>query len=719
MLGPTGRARGPATATGRAVCPYCGVGCVLDATVTDNRVERIAAAPGARPNLGMMCPKGALLSRVFDDSDRLTRPMLRKHKDEPLRPASWDEVVGFVARRLGEVRATRGADALAWYGSGQLDTEASYVFTKLFKGYLGSNHTDTNSRLCMSSAVAGYVKAFGSDGPPTCYDDLDEADTFLIVGANMAVNHPVLFNRVMRRKTDGGDRVEVVVVDPRRSKTAERGDLHVPVAPGGDVALLQWIARRLLDDGQVDESYIAEHTTGWAEHRAYLESLDPADLARRSGVSDETLEALAATVRRGRRLLSLYCMGANQSTRGTDKNTAIINLHLMLGQVGRPGCGPFSLTGQPNAMGGREVGYLGHQLPGYRLVADAKHRAAIERAWDLLPGAIDKKPGRTAVPMFEAAARGEYGAVWIACTNPVVSMPDASTTRRALEATPLVIVQDITRRSETAAYADVLLPACQWGEKSGTMTNSERLVVRSEKFLDAPGAAKPDWWIAARVGRAMGFDGFGFADAEEVWDEYRKLTAGRPCDVSGMTNRRLDKAPLRWPCRSTRHPGDARRYADGKFATPDGRARFHTGDLAGPVEPPDADYPLWLTTGRVAAHWHTRTKSGLSPELSRQEPDPFVEVHPDDAAALGLGEGDWCELVGRRGRARAKARLAATLRPGVVFATFHFGPSYGKGVNLNDLTNPAFDPASKQPELKACAVRLAPSSAPPRREAAA
>ncbi len=698
-----------ATTTGRAVCPYCGVGCVLDATVVDGRVERIAAVADA-PNQGMMCPKGALLSRVFDDEQRLTQPMLRRAKNEPLRAASWDEAIRFVADRFRKTLDTRGPDAVAWYGSGQLDTEASYVFTKLFKGFLGSNHTDTNSRLCMSSAVAGYTLAFGSDGPPTCYDDIEHADTFLILGANMAVNHPVLFNRVRRRRTDA-DHARIVTVDPRFTKTAEHGDLHVPVAPGGDVALLQWLARRLLDAGHVDEGFVSAHTTGWPEHRACLESLEPGFLARLSGVPDDALEALAATIDRDHRLLTLYCMGANQSTVGTDKNTAIINLHLMLGQVGRPGCGPFSLTGQPNAMGGREVGYLAHQLPGYRKVADATDRAEIELAWGLSPGAILPEPGLTAVPMFEAAASGRFDAIWIACTNPVVSMPDAAVAKRALRNTPLVIVQDITTRSETAAYADVLFPACQWGEKSGTMTNSERLVVRSEKFLEAPGDAKPDWWAPARLGRAMGFDGFDFGNNEAVWSEFITLTDGRPCDCSGMTNDRLEQGPLRWPCPSADHPGAPRRYTDGVFATPDGKARFHTGRLDAPAETPDEAYPLWLTTGRVAAHWHTRTKSGLAPELARQEPDPFVELHPADAAQAGIDTGDACVVSSRRGQARATARLTERLRPGVVFATFHFGDGFAAGVNLNDTTHAACDPVSKQPELKACAVRVEKSEA--------
>lgn len=685
---------------------------MLDATLVDERISKISADPKSLPNRGMMCPKGALLSRVFDDAERLTQPMLRRKRQAELEPVSWETAIEFVAESIQHTLDTRGPNALGWYGSGQLDSEASYVFSKLFKGFLGSNHTDTNSRLCMSSAVQGYSMAFGSDGPPTCYEDLDEADVFLILGANMAVNHPVLFNRVRRRQTDAPV-TTIITVDPRRSKTAAHSDLHIPVAPGADVALLQWLARTLLDRGLTDEAYIDAYTEGWGSHRDYLLAQDPEALAQQTGVNDADLQRLAEAIQPGRRLLTLYCMGANQSSRGTDKNTAILNLHLMLGQIGKPGCGPFSLTGQPNAMGGREVGYLGHQLPGYRRVDQAEDRDVIEKAWGLEAGAIHPEPGLAAVDMFNRAADGAFDVLWIACTNPVVSMPNAARVEQALTATNLVIAQDITGRSETTAFADVVLPAQQWGEKAGTMTNSERLVVRSRRFLDPPPQTRPDWWIPAQVARALGFHGFEYRSADEIWDEFRLLTAGQPCDMSGMTNDRLRAEPLHWPCPSITEPGSLRRYTNGVFHTRSGKAKFHTGSLAGPVEQPDAQYPLWLTTGRVAAHWHTRTKSALSPELARQEPDPFVELHPQDMERYGLKSGQWCRISSRRGNARAKARADVSLRPGVAFATFHFGASYANDVNLNRVTSPAYDAHSKQPELKACAVSIKPIASQP------
>ena len=694
---------------GKAVCPYCGVGCVLTATVQDNRVTRIQADPADAPNFGMMCPKGALAGEVFGDPERLLFPQVRREKGGPLERVSWEEAVAKVADAL---RAA-GPERSAWYGSGQLDTEASYAFTKLFKGTLGCNHTDTNSRLCMSSAVAGYTRAFGSDGPPTCYEDLDLADTFLILGANMAANHPVLFNRVRRRQTTGD--AKVVVVDPRRTRTAAHADLHLAVAPGGDVPLLRYLARWLLDEGRVDEAAFARNTDGGAAWLGRLRAEDPAEFCRRSGVPEAQLVEAAGLLHPGRRLLSLYCMGANQSAHGTHKNSELIHLTLLLGQLGRPGCGPFSLTGQPNAMGGREVGYLAHQLPGYRTVNSAEDRAEVEAAWLLAPGSISPEPGRAAVEIFRGAAAGGTDVLWIACTNPVASLPDAARTREALRRTPLVVVQDVTAAGETVPYADVVLPACQWGEKAGTMTNSERLVVRSDRFLDAPGECRPDWSIAAAVGRALG-DGFDWASHEDVWDEVRALSAGRPTDAAGMTNARLRGGPLRWPCPDEDHPGTARRYTDGCVEFPSGKPR--TADessekharSAGFADATDEEFPLVLTTGRVASQWHSRTKTRLVRVLQAQEDAPFFEVHPEDAAAAGLVDGEPAAVVGRRGRAEATVRVTADARPGCVFSPFHWADSFGPLSNVNAVTSDAVDPVSGQPELKACAVRLEKSS---------
>ena len=691
--------------TGKAVCPYCGVGCVIQATVLNNKITKISADKEAAPNFGMLCQKGAYLKDAFQNHDgRLTHPMIRDERGGEPRRVSWDEAIAFITRRLSEIDEAH-EDAIAYCGSGQLDTEASYLFTKFFKGSLRTNHMDTNSRLCMSSAVVAYVKAFGSDGPPTNYDDIEHADVFLMIGANMAANHPVLFQK-MRKRRSRNPNARIIVVDPRRTKSAQLADVHVPLAPGSDVAFLHLVAKRLYDLGRVDERFTKRHTEGFSEYQAMLATLDEKKLLAACDVHPARIDEVVELLTEDGRLLSFYCQGTNQSVVGVDKNVALINLHLQLGEVGKPGCGPFSLTGQPNAMGGREVGYLSHQLPGYRVVANSAHRTEVERLWGMRVGSIRPTAGLHAGDMFQAAADGRVKALWIAGTNPAVSMPDVNVAQAGLRRAELVIVQDPYYPTETAAYADVLLPAAQWGEKVGTMTNSERLVVRSEKFLDPPGEALLDWEIVARVARAMGFDGYAYASSEDVWDEHRELTKDRPCDQHGMTNARLADGPLRWPCPTVKHPGAERRYARGRFLTESGRARFHTPTYRPPEEYTDAAYPLGLTTGRIASQWHTRTRTGKIEGLNRQEPEPFIEVHPDDAAMYDMDDGDWAWLVSRRGRACGKVRVTDGIRQGLLFMPFHWGDLYHPATSVNYVTTSAADPESGQPELKFCAVRM-------------
>ncbi len=693
--------------TGKAVCPYCGVGCVIRAAVQDNKITKISADDDTAPNFGMLCPKGAHLKQAFQNHDgRLAYPMIRERKREPLRQVSWEKAIAFTASRLQDIRLEHGKDAIALYGSGQLDTETSYVFNKLFKGFLQTNNIDTNSRLCMSSAVVGYIKAFGSDGPPTCYDDIQHADMFLIIGANMAANHPVLFQMIRKRRASEPN-TRIIAVDPRRTQTAEFSDVHIPLAPGSDVAFLQLIAKRLLAMERVDKRFVQRNTENYSAYKNHLESLDEDTLLSICDIHPGRIDEIVEFLSKPSRLLSFYCQGTNQSTNGVDKNVALINLHLQLGEVGKRGAGPFSLTGQPNAMGGREVGYLSHQLPGYRVVTNDMHRAYLEGAWRIPPGSIDPNPGLTAVSMFEAAAAGDVRALWIVCTNPAVSMPDTQVSQSGLKRADLVVVQDCYYPTETTEYADVLLPAAQWGEKRGTMTNSERLVVRSDKFLTPPGEAKPDWWIFSQIAKVMGFKrDFDFRTHEEIWDEFRLLTAGTPCDQMGMTNERLEKESLRWPCPNPKHPGTLRRYTRRKFFTPSGKAQFHTPTHRPPEEETDAEFPLGLTTGRVASQWHTRTRTGKVPQLNKKDPEPFVEIHPDDAEENGIEDGNWIFLVGRRGRCYARACVTESIRRGLLFTPFHWGDLFHAETNVNYVTNSASDPVSKQPELKFCAVRI-------------
>jgi ferredoxin-nitrate reductase len=566
---------------------------------------------------------------------------------------------------MGEIFAdilhTHGPEAVAFYGSGQLDTETVYVISKLFKGYLGCNNTDSNSRLCMAAAVAGYRTSLGSDGPPCCYDDIELADVILIIGSNMAEAHPVTFDRIREsKKQRPGQRV--VVIDPRRTSTADIADLYLPVAPGGDIALLNAVGRMLLLMGAADSRFVDEHTEGFEEYRRSLLDQDLNELCVRAGLEERRLYRLANLVAGAGSLLSFYCMGLSQSTVGMWKNNSLINLHLLTGQIGKPGVGPFSLTDQPNAMGGREAGLLSHQLPGYRTVEDSEHRRQVEAYWTRPPGSINARPGLTAVEMFRALERGQLKAIWIAGTNPAVSLPDLHHVRRGLQRAQLVVVQDAYHPTETTRLADVLLPAAQWGEKEWTSTNSERTISYSPKLFDPPGLALPDWQIVASFAQRLGFQGFNYASASEVWDEFVGLTPGRPCDMAGAPSARLRTVKsLQWPCPTLDHPGSKRRYRDG---------------------------------------------TAKANKLLRREPAPFVEINPSDAERLGLREGELVQISSRRGTVQLPARLRSGVAAGMVFVPFHWGDLYGEGNAANHLTISAIGRVAKQPELKFCAVNL-------------
>jgi ferredoxin-nitrate reductase len=697
--------------TGEAICPYCGVGCRLWIEAAYGEVLRVKGCADAPANRGGICAKGATLPQVLCPPDRLAQPHVVAGGQ--LRPTTWSKALDFTALRLQEIIAQHGPDAVAFYGSGQLDTETVYLVGKLFKGCLGTNNTDSNSRLCMASAVAGYRSSLGSDGPPTCYDDIDEADLLLVIGSNMAEAHPVTFDRVReRRRSAEGNRPGLVVVDPRRTATAEAADLHVPVAPGGDIALLNAIGKRLLDAGQIDPAFIRDHTAGFAEYAEFLAKQDERELLLASGIGVELLDQLAALIGSARRWLSFYCMGLGQSTVGMWKHNALINLHLLTGQIGRVGAGPFSLTGQPNAMGGREAGLLAQQLPGYRLVEEAAHRQEMEAHWQRPPGSIAARPGLTAVEMFRALETGKLKAIWIAATNPLVSLPDLHQVQRALARAELVVVQDAYHPTETTQLAHVLFPAASWAEKEWTSTNCERMVSFSEKLIAPPGAARPDWEIVALLAQKLGFAGFEFGSREQVWNEFIRCTAGRPCDMAGMTAERLRESKgLQWPCPDAAHPGTKRRYLGGQFPTPDGRARFWARPHRSPRETTDHEFPLALTTGRLYAHWHSLTRTGKSPKLMKRDPEPYIEMHPDDAERLFIADGDLVQVTSRRGTIRLAARLRDSVRPGLVFLPFHWGDLWSEGNAVNYLTISAIGRVAKQPELKFCAVSVEPVAA--------
>lgn len=707
------------TKPSKTLCPYCGVGCGLEvlpparpgkATHRDSQGNPIWQVKGDRAHpssQGMVCVKGATVSESLD-KDRLKYPMMRDSLREPLQRVSWDEAFDRIVNRLQTVRFTQGPEAICMYGSGQFQTEDYYVAQKLIKGCLCTNNFDANSRLCMSSAVSGYIKSFGADGPPCCYNDLEQTDMAFLIGTNAAACHPIVFNRLRKYHKKNRD-VKMIVVDPRRTATAEAADLHLAIRPGTDIDLLNGIAYLLMRWGMIDTIFIDECTAGFSEYAEVIRHYQPELVAEQCGIRIDELEKAARWWGKSQRVLSMWSMGVNQSAEGTAKVRTLINLHLMTGNIGKPGAGPFSLTGQPNAMGGREAGGLAHILPGYRVVSNGQHRAEVEQFWGLPPGQISPHPGLNAWEMITGLERGAVGCLWIAATNPAVSMPDLPRTKAALLRSPFTIYQDAYYPTETAAYAHVLLPAAQWGEKTGTMTNSERVVTLCPAFREPVGEAKADWEIFAEVGRRLGFaDKFEFADSAAVRSEFIQLTRDRPCDMTGITHEQLrQQGPMQWPCPD--YPTDMPRerlYTDLRFHTPDGRARFGAYHAKGLAEPSSPDYPFVLTTGRVYGHWHTLTRTGRIEKTLKMHPEPFIEIHPRDASKLLIEEGDWVEVRSRRGFARFPAIITKAISPGTVFVPMHWGTLWAQQSEANALTHPIACPESGQPELKACAVQL-------------
>jgi len=699
----------------RTVCPYCGVGCGLIARARRGRLEEVAGDPIYPVNRGRVCAKPLALPEASRSPDRATAPLWRESREHRWREVGWDRALDTVAERLLAIRAEHGPDSIAFYISGQLLTEDYYVVNKLAKGFLGTNNVDSNSRLCMSSAVAGYVGTFGADGPPPAYADIALADCFLLLGTNTAACHPIVWTRIRDRQAEGAT---VIVVDPRRTDTAAAADLHLPLRPGTDLALLNAMLHVIDREGLIDREVVERRVEGWEEVRAVAAEWPPERAAEVCGVPARDLTDAALRFAGTGRALALWSMGANQSSVGTLKNHALHNLCLATGQIGRPGAGPLSLTGQPNAMGGREVGGLAHLLPGYRSVESERDRAEMRALWRLPGGlGISPRPGLAAAELFEALEDGRVRAVWICATNPVVSMPDSSRARRALERAELVVCQDAYHPTETSALADVVLPAAQWPEKEGTMTSSERRVGLVRKLIDPPGEALPDWRIFARAGAALGWsESFAWASAAEVYEEFTACTAGRPCDQTGIDHERLRReGGVQWPCPATEldghdHPGTARLYESLRFPTATGRARMVATPHAEPAERPSERYPLVLTTGRVAGQWHTMTRTGKSRRLLEPDHEPFVELHPRDAERAGVRDGEATRVVSRRGTTVMKARARDSMREGTAFAPFHWGALHappGTGA-LNHVTTNARDPTSRQPELKACAVRVEP-----------
>ncbi len=706
----------------KTTCCYCGVGCGIEIQ-RDRSGELSLRGDASHPaNHGMLCGKGKTLLHVAASrANRLTNPLMRADRRSatggPATPVTWDHAIGHIAGEFKRIIGTHGPDAVGFYGSGQCLTEEYYLINKIAKGFLGTNNFDTNSRLCMSAAVTGYKLTLGADGPPTTYADIELADTFLVAGANPAWCHPVLFRRMEARKQSDAN-VKVIVVDPRRTGSCSIADLHLQIIPGTDVALYNALARELWKTGQLDWNFIENHTTGWPQMAAAIEPYTAEAAAQICGISAAEIRKAAEWLGGNRRFLSLWTMGLNQSSRGVDKNIALIALSLITGKISRPGSGPMSLTGQPNAMGGREVGGMATLLPAHRDMANPQHRQAVADYWKVK--SLPAKAGLAAVEMFQALAEGKMKAIWIVATNPLVSLPNSWQVQAALEKAELVVVQDIYA-GETSELADVILPAATWLEKTGTMTNAERRISLLEKVIDPPGLALPDVEILLRFADAMGWgEHFQQRTPAEIFDQHVGLTAGTDVDMTGLSHSLLQsRGPAQWPfpAGSAKDPAmDSRLYEDHQFATPDGRARLHPIVYAPPAETPDVDFPLIVTTGRVRDQWHTMTKTGQVAKLRQHTPSPACDIHPDDATPRGIGDGDMIRLVNRRGEICVPARLTRDIRAGTVFVPMHWGRRENEAAGrVNNLTSPALDVLSSQPELKFATVN-AIRYTPPRRK---
>ena len=689
-----------------SVCCYCGTGCGVLIESDAGKITGVRGDPAHPANYGKLCTKGAALALSAQASGRALYPELRVDRASPRRRVSWDDALEHVADKFNAIIREHGPDAVAFYISGQLTTEAYYVFNKLAKGLIGTNNVDTNSRLCMSSAVTGYKATLGADAPPGCYEDIDHAGTIFIAGSNMAYAHPILFRRIEAARLAHPE-LKLVVVDPRRTDTANEADLHLAILPGTDVALYHAMLNVMLWEELIDRDSIAAHTENWAALRDVVRDYTPEKVATICGVAAADIVQAARWFAQGP-TLSLYCQGLNQSSCGTDKNATLINLHLATAQIGKPGAAPLSLTGQPNAMGGREVGGMANLLSAHRTLDNPEHRAEVARLWGV--DEVPATPGKTAVEMFDAVKRGEIKAIWIVSTNPAQSLPNQTLVHEALRAAECVVLQEAFADTETAQFADVLLPASTWGENDGTMTNSERRISRVRAAVPPPGEARADWDIAAEFARRLmpeeGARLFPYDSAEAIFNEHRETTRGRDLDITGLSYALLDSAPQQWPFPEGAASGKPRLYADGIYPTASGRARFHAAAYCPVAESIDARYPLHLNTGRLRDQWHGMSRTGLVARLYAHVEEPLLSMNNADMERRQLVDGDLVRVKSRRGSLVIKVQASAELRGGQVFIPMHWGGRFMAGIGINALTLDSFDPVSKQPELKHAAVQV-------------
>ena len=695
-------------------CPYCGVGCGVEVSVGAGAVT-LKGDKFHPANFGRLCSKGSALADTLDHEGRLLYPIINGQR------TSWDEALDRVASGFKNIIAEHGTDAVAFYVSGQLLTEDYYVANKLMKGFIGSANIDTNSRLCMSTAVAAHKRAFGADAVPVSYEDIELADLVVIVGSNYAWAHPVLYQRLLAARKARPE-MRVVVVDPRRTATCDIADLHLAIAPGSDAYLFNGLLHHLRREDTLDLSFIEAHVDGYsAAFEAARAVGSIPKVAQVCGVTETQIAEFFRLFARTERTVTIFSQGINQSSSGVDKANAIINVHLATGRIGKPGMGPFSVTGQPNAMGGREVGGLANQLAAHLDFADPAGVDRVARFWNA-PN-IAAKPGLKAVEMFQAIADGKIKAVWIMGTNPVVSLPDADKVRAALLACDLVVVSDCVEHTDTTACADILLPAAGWGEKDGTVTNSERCISRQRSFMPAAGEAMPDWWIVAQLAQRMGYaEAFAYTKPAQIFREHARLSgfeneSRRAFDISAwseLSDEEYDAlTPTQWPM--YRAPplvkggqggfvGTARLFTDGKFYTPNGRARMVAVAPRLPAVATDAAFPLVLNTGRIRDQWHTMTRTGLVPRLNAHSCEPYMQVHCSDAQQLQ--NGGLARLTSRHGSMLARVQVSEDQRPGSVFVPMHWSETFASASRVDALVAPITDPISGQPESKHTPVRI-------------
>ena len=698
----------------KTTCPYCGVGCGVDATTNSNGLDPVRGDSDHPANTGRLCVKGSALHETLGSHDRLTRPRIQG------RDTDWDEAIRYLGAGLSHLIDERGGDSIAFYLSGQLLTEDYYVANKFAKGFIGTPHVDTNSRLCMSSAVAAQKRAFGEDAVPGCYEDLELADLVVLAGANPAWNHPILYQRMQKANSDRPER-RMVVIDPRRTASCEQADLHLPLRPGTDAILWNGLLVWLADSGVWDHAWVEAHCSSPAStlEAARESAPDPETVAEQCDLTVEDVRTFYDWFAATPRTTSFWSQGLNQSRSGTDKANAIINCHLATGRIGHPGATPFSVTGQPNAMGGREVGGLANQLAAHMDYDTPGAREALAHFWQAR--ALPEGPGHKAIALFEAIERGEIQCVWIMATNPLVSLPDPERARHALAQCPLVIVSDCVADTDTLALADVVLPAMGWAEKDGTVTNSERCISRQRGLIPAVGEARPDWWIISAVARAMGFSAaFDYESPASIFREHARAStlSGRPeqqfnlGSLADLSDRDYDAmTPVRWPVTPAHPHGRERLFGDGAFATPDRRACFVPIQPTEPARGPTVTTPLRVTSGRIRDQWHTMTRTGRAARLLQHLCEPFIEAHPSDLAAHNLADGDLAWLSNGQGRYLGRVRASDGMRPGEVFVPIHWNHQFTPHGLASALFSRVTDPVSGQPETKHATAALVPFNA--------